>query len=58
MTTVAVRAVGATKTTTTVTAMAGGTNNNQLKARRGCGRNGRGNVSGDGSNRDGNSNSS
>jgi hypothetical protein len=31
MTVVAVRAAGATKTTT-VTAMAGGTNNNQLKA--------------------------
>jgi hypothetical protein len=35
----AVRAAEATKTTT-VTAMAGGTNNNQLKARRGSGRNG------------------
>ncbi len=52
----AVRAAGAIKTTT-VTAMAGGTNNNQLKARRGSGRNGRGGNSGDGGNGDGNSDS-
>jgi hypothetical protein len=52
----AVRAAGATKTTM-VTAMAGGTNYNQLKARRGSGRNGGGGGSGNGGNGDGNSNS-
>jgi hypothetical protein len=56
MTVAAVRAAGATKTTM-VTAMAGGTNNNQLKTRRGSGRNGGGGDSGDGGNGDGNSNS-
>jgi hypothetical protein len=57
MTVAAVRAVGATKTTSTVTAMAGGTNKNQLKARRGSGRNSGGNGSSDGGNGDRNSNS-
>jgi hypothetical protein len=52
----AVRAVGATKTTMVI-AKAGGTNNNQLKARRGSGRNGRGGGSGSGGNSDGNSDS-
>jgi hypothetical protein len=40
-------AAGATKTTM-VAAMAGGTNNNKLKARRGSGRNGGGGNSGNG----------
>ncbi len=56
MTVAAVRAVGATKTTM-VTAMAGGTNNNQLKARRGSRINGRGSNSSNGGNSDGNSDS-
>ncbi len=47
------RAAGATKTTT-VTAMSGGTNNNQLKAIKGSGRNGGGGGSGDGGNGNGN----
>ncbi len=51
------RAAGATKTINTVTAMAGGTNNNQLKARRGSGRNGGGSGSGDSGNGDKNSDS-
>ncbi len=50
------RAARVTKTTT-VTAMARGTNNNQLKARRDSGRNGRGGNSGDGGNGDGSSDS-
>ncbi len=49
-----VRAAGATKTTT-MTAMAGGTDNNQLKARRGSGRINGGSGSDDGGNSDGNS---
>ncbi len=48
--------MGATKTTA-VTAMAGGTNNDQLKAIRGSGRNGGGGGSGDGGNGNRNSNS-
>jgi hypothetical protein len=52
MTVVAVRAAGATKTNT-VTAIGGGTNNNQLKAIRGRKRNG----SSDGGEGDVNSNS-
>jgi hypothetical protein len=56
MTVAAVRAAGATKTTT-VTAMAGGTNNNQLKAIRGSRRNGGGIGSRDSGNDDRNSNS-
>jgi hypothetical protein len=52
MTVVPVRAAGATKTAL----VAGGTNNNQLKARRGSGRNGGGSGSNDGGNSDGNSN--
>ncbi len=50
------RAARATKTTM-VTAMAGGTNNNQLKARRGSRRNSVGSDSEDGGNGNGNSNS-
>jgi hypothetical protein len=56
MTVVTVRVAEATKTTM-VTAIAGDTNNNQLKARRVSGRNGGGGNSGDGSNGGGNSNS-
>jgi hypothetical protein len=51
-----VRAAGATKTTM-VTAMGGGTNNNQLKAIRGSKRNGSGGGSGDGGEGDANSDS-
>jgi hypothetical protein len=53
---VAVRAVGATKTTV-VTAMVEGTNNNQLKAIRGSGRNSGGGGSGGGGVGNQNSNS-
>jgi hypothetical protein len=49
-----VRAARATKTTSMVTALAGGTKNNQLNARRGSGRNGEGGSSGNGGNGDGN----
>jgi hypothetical protein len=56
MTVVAVRAAGATKTTM-VTAMGGGTNNNQLKAIRGSERNGCSGGSGDGGEGDVNSDS-
>jgi hypothetical protein len=56
MTVVAVRAARAMKTPITATAMAGGTNYNQLKALRGSGRNSSGRGSGDGGNRDVNSN--
>jgi hypothetical protein len=52
----AVNAAGATKTTM-VTAMGGGTNNNQLKAIRGSKRNGGGGGSGDSGNGNVNSNS-
>ncbi len=50
------RAAGATKTTM-VTAMAGGTNNNQLKAGRGSRRNDGGGGSGSGNGGNGNRNS-
>ncbi len=50
------RAAGATKTTM-VTAITGGTNNNQLKAIRGSRRYGSGGGSGDGGNGDRDSNS-
>jgi hypothetical protein len=56
MTVEAVRAAGATKTTA-VTAMAGGTTNNQLKAIRGSRRNGGGSGSGHDGNSNRNSNS-